>query len=589
VEEGTHPAAHVALGSHANYFVGDEVYPNSQEIGDRRITIVDRTGTSGRVIPDVILLPERDTLSSQPDAWPGAAWLPFRGHWGEVAAQSDFSGPLGPADKGEQWERPYAWGMAQPLDSETWYAHRLRVEVVGIAPDDAQVELADWRGAALPSAETLGNLAILHSDAPKEDLTATIGVPPHTRADVIATWPNRQREQVIRFRFANVDFTETGLAKLELGPGGAVNLLLRCLPGEDSATSACLSSAGPADKASVEATWDAPDFIWVGGVLPAHQVGAGLLLAVLASVVPTALYVGGLYWLDRYEKEPGLLVTAAFLWGSIPALTLALAAEILFRLPPNLMGSGALEAARLGLIAPLLQEALKGLAVLFIALRYWREFDNALDGIIYGAVVGFGFAMTGNLIDHVSAFALWGFEGLDIGAFVEGVLYALNHAFYTGAFGASLGLARLARVRWRRWAWPSAGFALAVAAHALHNLLGVDAVKVVTTGVGVAMIGLVAGWSLRRQRRDLREELKDELPESLYHTLVTPSGRARARWQALRTGGLAGWQRTGRLHQYCAELASKKTQHRLRPDEPSLTEEIERLRAKLNALTARAE
>ncbi len=592
VEDGTHPAAYVALGSHANYFIDDEIYPNIQEIGDRHITIPDRTGTADRVIPNVILLPDRDRLVEAPDDWPRAVWLPFRGRWGEAAAQGDFGGPLGPADKGQQWEQPYAWGMAQPLDTETWYGKRLRVELVGVAPNDAQVRLTDRRGRPLPSAEALGNLTVLHADPPGEDLAATITVPPHTRADVRATWPDRQAGEVTHFDFSDVDFAETGLARLELGPGGVANLLLRCLPGEDGTISDCLSSQGPAEMTTVEATWDAPDLVWIGGVLPAHRVGAGMLLAVLASVVPTVLYVGALYWLDRYEKEPRLLVTAAFLWGSIPALALALAAEIFFRLPPNLIGSGALEAARLGLIAPLLQEALKGVVVLFIALRVRREFDNVLDGIIYGAVVGFGFAMTGNLIDYVSAFALWGFQGLNVTAFVEGLLYALDHAFYTALFGASLGLARLARVRWRRWAWPGAGFVLAVAAHALHNLLvwnvlGVDAVTVVTTGAGVTLIGLVAGWSLRRQRCALRMELQDELPEPLYRALVMPGVGARARWRALRTGGLAGGRVARRLHQRCAELAFKKMQRRRRPDETNLVEEIERLRAEIDALTKR--
>jgi RsiW-degrading membrane proteinase PrsW (M82 family) len=587
VEGGTHPAAYVALGSHANYFVGDEIYPNTQEIGDRRIAILDRTGTAGRVVPDVILLPDRDRLASAPDDWSGVLWLPFRGRWGEAAAQGDFGGPLGPADKGQQWEHPYAWGMAQPLDAETWYANRLRVEVVGVASDDARVQLTDRRSRPLPSVEALGNLAILHADPPEEGLVATITVPPQTCADVLATWPDRQAEEVTHVRFADVDVAETGLARLELGPAGAITLLLRCLPGEDGATSACLSSQAPAEVTTVAATWDAPDLVWMAGLLPAHRVAAGLLLAVLASLLPTALYVGALYWLDRYEKEPRLLVTAAFLWGSIPALALALAAEIFFRLPPNLIGSGTLEAARLGLIAPLLQEALKGVAVLFIALRCRREFDNVLDGIVYGAVVGFGFAMTGNLIGYVSAFALRGFDGLSLGAFVEGLLYGLDHAFYTALFGAGLGLARLARVRWRRWAWPGAGFALSVAAHALHNLLGVDAVTVVTTGAGLALIGLVAGWSLRRQRRALRLELQDELPQPLYRGLVAPGGGARARWRALRTGGLASWRRTRRLHQRCAELAFKKMQRRRRPDEPALAEEIERLRAEIEVLTKR--
>jgi RsiW-degrading membrane proteinase PrsW (M82 family) len=356
--------------------------------------------------------------------------------------------------------------------------------------------------------------------------------------------------------------------------------------------STCLSSLGPAETATIEAEWDAPDFIWIGSLLAAHQVGAGLLLALLVSVVPTALYVGGLYWLDRYEKEPRLLVTAAFLWGSIPALILALAAEIFFHLPPNLIGPGSLEAARLGVIAPLLQEALKGVAVLFIALRHRREFDNILDGIIYGAVVGFGFAMTGNLIDHVSTFALWGFDGLNVGAIVEGLLFGLDHAFYTAVFGLGLGLGRLALARWRRWAWPLAGFALAVAMHALHNLLawrllGLNVMTLVTTGAGLVLIAIVAGWSLARQRLSLREELKDELSESLYRIMTIPGERARAQRQALRAGGLRAWQRTRRLYQLCAELAFKKMQYRRRPDELRVPQEIECLRKEIDTLLRR--
>ncbi|MGD2146373.1 MAG: PrsW family intramembrane metalloprotease [Anaerolineae bacterium] len=589
VEDITHPVAYVAQGSHANYFVGDEVYPNTQAIGDRQFTVVDRTGRSHRTVPQIILLPDRAALLARPADWPGAGWLPFRGRWGETAAQSDFGGPFGPPEKGEQWERPYAWGMAQPLDVETWYTNRARVELVGAPAVDSNVQLTDQHGQPLGSAETLGSVAILHTPPPQDGIVATIEVPPGTRADLVAAWPDSAAQQVKRYRFEDIDFAETGLARLDVGPGLGVNLQLRCTAAEAGGAPSCLSSARLTEETTREAAWDAPDLIWIGGVLPAHQVGAGLLLSVAASVVPTALYIGALYWLDRYEKEPRLLVTAAFLWGGVPALGLALAAELFFRLPPDLIGSRVLGAARLGLIGPLVRESLKGIAVLYIALRYRHEFDNVLDGIIYGAVVGFGFAMTGNLIGHLSAFALQGFEALKAPVLVEGLLYGLNHAFYTAVFGAGLGFARLATPRWRRWAWPLIGFLLAVTAHALHSLLawsplGVDVVNIVTTGAGILLIGLVAGWSLQRQRRSLRSELQPELAAALYRELVAPGGRARARWLALQTEGLRGWWRTRRLHQRCAELAFRKTQLRAQPDQVALNEEIERLRAEIQAL-----
>jgi RsiW-degrading membrane proteinase PrsW (M82 family) len=435
----------------------------------------------------------------------------------------------------------------------------------------------------------LGSVAILHTTPPRDGIVAAIEVAPGTRADLVAAWPDSEAKQVAHYRFEDIDFAESGLARLDVGPGRGVNLQLRCTASEDGGAPLCLSSVGPTEETTREAVWDAPDLIWISGVLPAHQVGAGLLLSVAASVVPTALYISALYWLDRYEKEPRLLVTAAFLWGGIPALGLALGAELFFRLPQDLIGSRVLGAARLGFIAPLVQESLKGIAVLYIALRYRREFDNVLDGIIYGAVVGCGFAMTGNLIGHLSAFALRGFEALRAPVLVEGLLYGLNHAFYTAVFGAGLGFARLASAHWRRWAWPLIGFLLAVTAHALHNLLawsplGVDIVNVVTTGAGILVIGLVATWSLHRQRMSLRSELQAELAPALYRELVAPGGRARAKWLALQTEGLRGCWRTRRLHQRCAELAFRKTEQRAQPDQVALNEEIERLRTEIRAL-----
>jgi RsiW-degrading membrane proteinase PrsW (M82 family) len=575
VEESTHPAAYVALGSHANYFVGEEVYPNGKDVGNQRIEIMDRTGSARRVIPDVILIPNRADVVAKPGTWPGAEWMPFRGHWGEMAAQSDFSGPLGPADKGAQWETPYAWGMAQPLDTEEWYANRLRVEVVGVAPGEARVHLTDITGSALPDSEALGNLAILHAEPPAAGARGVIGVPPGTRSDVVGRWPEAAEGRVVEVRFDDVYFAETGKAVLEFTSSGDARLAIQ----------GAGSVLAPSDTETVEATWDAPDLVWVGSILPAHQVVSGVALAILAAVVPSFVYVSALYWVDRYEKEPKRLLAAAFLWGAIPAVLMALAVELFFDLPPDLIGPKALEAVRLGLIAPLLQEALKGLVVLFIAWRYRREFDNVLDGLIYGALASFGFAMTGNLLSYVGSFLLWGFPGLSGTIILEGIIYALNSALYSAIFGAGLGLGRLARERWRRWVFPVVGFVLAVLAHALHsvlayNLLGLSAISVTSTVIGVALIVVVGAWSLKRQRECLQVELKGLVPADVYRALVTPG----AQWQALRRGGVRRWCQTRRLRQLCAELAFKRMQARLNPDETKIAEEAKQLQERVEAM-----
>jgi len=570
IEEGTHPAVYVALGSHANYFWGDETYPNGMTVGSARLEIMDRTGTFGRILPDVVLIPDREEVEANPAACRGLEWLPFSGHWGELAPQSDFGGPLGPADKGDQWERPYAWGMVQPLDVDTWYTNRLRVEVTGEAAEGARVTLQTANGDALPSAEALGNVALLHTDpTPDAVIIGDIEVSPSQHCGLVATWPDPEGSQVTRYRFDDVP----------LSGSGRVSLILRA---DVPPTLIDVPEVRPTTEVET-VTWDAPDLVWVAGVLPPSDVIRGVTMSLLAGLLPTSLYVGAVYWADRYEKEPKRLLAAAFLWGAIPALLVAIAVRLFFRLPADLLGPEAIEAVRAGLVAPLVEEALKGIAVIIIAVRYRLEFDDMLDGIIYGAMVGFGFAMTGNTLSYLGAFLLRGFGGLSSTIFVEGVLYGMNHALYSALFGAGLGYARLARQRWQRWSIPLATFVLAVVSHALHNLairnaVGLNLLTVAATWVGVLVIVAVIVWSLKRQQRCLVTELVGEVPDEVYRTLTIRGGRSREQWQALWREGPRGWRRVRYIHQLCAELAFKKMQHRQRPDESGLLEEVGRLR-----------
>ena len=339
------------------------------------------------------------------------------------------------------------------------------------------------------------------------------------------------------------------------------------------------------------ATWDVDDPVWFAGILPAGEVVKGVILSLLAAVLPTLLCVGAIYWADRYEKEPTRLLATAFLWGAIPALLVAVAVRLFFRLPVDLLGPNAIEAVRAGVVAPLIEEALKAAVLLYVAVRYRLEFDNVLDGIIYGAMVGLGFTMTANMASYVGSFLLRGFAGLSRTIFVEGLLYGLNHASYSAVFGAGLGYARLARPRWQRWSVPVVAFALAVATHAAHNLairsaIGLNLFTVATSWAGILVIVAAMGWSLRRQRRCLQAELLGEVPDETYRLLSARGGPFRAQWRGLRREGLRGWRRERYLHRQCAELAFKKMQHRSRPAEPGLLEEIGRLRDEIRVLLA---
>src|SRR5689334_14710752 len=97
------------------------------------------------------------------------------------------------------------------------------------------------------------------------------------------------------------------------------------------------------------------------------------LSAILAAAIPTAIYSLLLWWLDRYEKEPLSLILAAFLWGALPAIALAVVFELVLAAPLERSPIGPAMAAW-GL-APLVEEPIKGLALvgLYRFARY--EFD----------------------------------------------------------------------------------------------------------------------------------------------------------------------------------------------------------------------
>src|SRR5580765_552995 len=113
-----------------------------------------------------------------------------------------------------------------------------------------------------------------------------------------------------------------------------------------------------------------------------------VLLALVLALVPTLLYALLLWWLDRYEKEPLPMLLVAFLWGAVPAFILAVIVELLADVPLRvlLIEANTRELAEVRFFAPFVEESVKALILVALFVFSWREFDDALDGIIYGAL-----------------------------------------------------------------------------------------------------------------------------------------------------------------------------------------------------------
>lgn len=325
----------------------------------------------------------------------------------------------------------------------------------------------------------------------------------------------------------------------------------------------------------------------------------GFLLAFLLSFVPALACAATLYWLDRYEKEPKVLLVAVFGWGAIvAALGAAVAQTILGGMMEMATDSQtAIEFAGGSVFAPLTEESLKGFALLLLFWALRHELDSILDGIVYAATAALGFAATENVLYLFGAWLEEGLGGL-LGLFFLRVgLGAWDHAVYTSFIGVALAMARLSRSQALRWILPPIGWGIGVAAHSLHNTLAALSAEAPESGVlmfltdwiGWAFFALLVLWCILREKRMLGLHLAEEVHLGLmtaeqYHTAISGRARARARLRATLSGRLAA---TRRFYHVCSELAHKK--HQLaRCGDAENAPVIEGLRAELAQLSQQA-
>lgn len=324
------------------------------------------------------------------------------------------------------------------------------------------------------------------------------------------------------------------------------------------------------------------------------------LLALLLSFGPALACAALVYWLDRYEKEPAVLVGAVFGWGAVVAIAGALVAQLALE-GATALATGSRHAADVAgttLFAPITEETLKGIAVLVVFVAVRHELDSVLDGIVYASVTALGFAATENFFYLFGAGVDQGVHGL-LGLFVLRVVLGIwDHPFYTSFIGIGLAVSRLSRSTPVRWLAPPAGWAAALGFHALHNTLATLSEKTPTLGAvmffldwsGWLLMSLLILGSLRREARLLGAHLAEEvelgrLTLGQYRTAVSHWARSEACLRALARGRL---RTTSRFYQVCGELAHKKEQLASLGDEGCNTTLVEQLRAELAGLSGQA-
>ncbi|MET0828460.1 MAG: PrsW family intramembrane metalloprotease, partial [Microbacterium sp.] len=168
--------------------------------------------------------------------------------------------------------------------------------------------------------------------------------------------------------------------------------------------------------------------------------GAGL--SIFYAMIPLPFLWLVFWWLDRYEPEPRRYKFAAFVWGGVVAVAIALALELWAADYWDLS-----DEATASFVAPLAEEPAKCLFLLLTFVRARRVIDGVLDGLIYAGIVGIGFAFVENIGYYASSYLgspdiqIAGAEGVTTTFVVRGVFSPFAHPLFTAAFGIAIGYA----------------------------------------------------------------------------------------------------------------------------------------------------
>lgn len=264
------------------------------------------------------------------------------------------------------------------------------------------------------------------------------------------------------------------------------------------------------------------------------------LLGLALAIVPLAIVIAGILWVDRWEREPRWAIVFAFLWGAGFCALIGVFVGVDLSVAGR---TGELLAAIVQ--APLVEELAKGFALVILLLAARRQIDGPVDGIVYAAWTAAGFAFVENILYFGVEFA----RGGDVTSLfiIRGLMSPFAHLMFGACVGIAVGIA----VR-RGWATPRVlgawllGLIPAVGLHVLWNgalyVVGDFVVYFLLVQVPLfaGMVGLVF-WFREQERRIIVLRLSEfaaegRLAAGEVDAVATRAGRERALQWARRSG-----------------------------------------------------
>ncbi|MBN1659525.1 MAG: PrsW family intramembrane metalloprotease [Anaerolineae bacterium] len=234
------------------------------------------------------------------------------------------------------------------------------------------------------------------------------------------------------------------------------------------------------------------------------------IVAYLIAVLLPLLFLYVIYALDLYASGTFRLVAACFVWGLVAfglAFVVNTAARDLLLMKVLGMRGGEATTAIVVLVAPIVEELLKSVMLIYLARR--ADFTYFVDGAIYGFAAGIGFSILENFF-YISQ------AGADQSALLvisRSFSTCLMHGSASALVGVSIGRFRYGH-GWSRVLSAILGWGAAIILHSAFNRVVESAegagllLGAVGIGLGsVILIALFIRWGLAEERRWIEDTL----------------------------------------------------------------------------------
>ncbi len=209
------------------------------------------------------------------------------------------------------------------------------------------------------------------------------------------------------------------------------------------------------------------------------------------------------WYRDKYEREPPVRIGYAFLIGCLSTIPPLITNSIGFLI----LG----EIIVVCVLAPIFEETSKGFGIYI--MRNDQEMDGMMDGLVYGASIGAGFAFIENILYGLNMFDLSENLAAALGLTVfRSIVMPIGHSLYTGTTGSEFGKNKLDGVISKPWY----GLGIAILMHAGWNtcatIVGIFAEDIPELTLLTLFIIVFYAWFLNRK---MNEALALERPDKL--------------------------------------------------------------------------